>query len=212
MKALILSVGDRDHFVAEWLLLKCPSPAIVGSFGIWRILRPGVAAVHAACVSVSPEETSEAASRQLISEMSPDTQFLGLQLSCVEGPRRRQGGSWVHVEAWDTGKEWKQNSKGELWLLWHLELLAGPDVVGVALQGLRLGRSWRRLGVWGSQHQRRSMVLSSSVADLQMWDTGCLKYRNSIARRCWRLRFEQPYLGSLPAFCEQKRCLHVSRR
>lgn len=52
-----------------------------------------LAAVHAPCVSVSPGETLEAAPRLLIPGMSPDTASLGLQLSCVEGPHRRQDGS-----------------------------------------------------------------------------------------------------------------------
>lgn len=49
------------------------------------------------------------------------------------------------------------------------------------------------------RHERKSMVLSSSVMDLQMsrhWLI--LKYRNSVSRWCWRFRFEQPYLGLLP--------------
>lgn len=52
-----------------------------------------LAALHAPCVSVSPGETLEAAPRQLVLEMSPDTLSVGLQLSCIEGPHRRQGGS-----------------------------------------------------------------------------------------------------------------------
>lgn len=139
----ILCEGSEDSSsLLGWSLcsrviaVKCPSPT-VPLWAAWEhdaFCSLVLAAVHVPCVSVSPGEISETAPRQLISEMRPGTASLDLQHGCLEGPYRRQG---VHVKAsdWDTGKEWKQKSVGEVWLLWCSELLADPDVlvVGVVL-------------------------------------------------------------------------------
>lgn len=170
-RRLTLSVVHRDHFVAElllWSVLPLPLWAAWEHDAFCSLV---LAAVYVPCVSFSWEHFGSC-SKVADLRNEPRCTVLGLQLSHVEGPCRRQGGSWIHVKAscWDAGKEWKQKSIEEVWLLWCSELLADPDalVVEVALQGLQLGWSWRTLVVWGSQHQRRSMVLLSSVMDLQI--------------------------------------------
>lgn len=96
-------------------------------------------------------------------------------------PYKRQGGSWVHVKAsgWDTGKEWKQKSVGEVWLLWCSELLADPDVLVVG--GCVVGaQAWLILeeacGVreLAPKEEHGAVILCHGLSDVQtlaVWNT-----------------------------------------